>query len=215
LTITPTTIRDKTECPGDFCIYTGSDLHIDATHLCQQRTSGAKNWQVYIKDNRDSKIYRVIQMPNGEWWLADYLDYIQSGITTLVYDGLRYYKSWPTCPANWTIWSVSKAKSLITTYGSTNLTRVKATSRWLTKFAGDDYYGLTLYPTHSVNINWTGATNDFDNSTISVVPSCSTAKDLGAGIYQGNAWSDCFDDDGNVAKRRDPPGVPVRCFRQL
>ncbi|MDR0693831.1 MAG: hypothetical protein LBF81_00830, partial [Prevotellaceae bacterium] len=38
LTITPTTIKDKTECPGIFCPYQGSDLLIDATHFCQQRT---------------------------------------------------------------------------------------------------------------------------------------------------------------------------------
>ncbi|MDR3133903.1 MAG: hypothetical protein LBU42_07790, partial [Prevotellaceae bacterium] len=57
LTITPTTIRDKTECPGVFCIYQGSDLYIDATHLCQQRTSGAKNWEAWIKDSRDEELY--------------------------------------------------------------------------------------------------------------------------------------------------------------
>jgi uncharacterized protein (TIGR02145 family) len=70
LTITPTVIRDMTGCPGVFCIYSGSDLYIDATHLCQQRTSGAKNWQAYIRDSRDSEIYRIVLMPDGKWWLA-------------------------------------------------------------------------------------------------------------------------------------------------
>jgi uncharacterized protein (TIGR02145 family) len=70
LTITPTTIRDKTECPGIFCIYTGSDLYIDATHLCQQRTSGAKNWEAWIKDSRDNELYRIVFMPDNKWWLA-------------------------------------------------------------------------------------------------------------------------------------------------
>ncbi|MDR3132680.1 MAG: hypothetical protein LBU42_01485, partial [Prevotellaceae bacterium] len=34
VTITPITLTDETGYPGDFCIYTGSDLLIDATHLC-------------------------------------------------------------------------------------------------------------------------------------------------------------------------------------
>ncbi|MDR0694094.1 MAG: hypothetical protein LBF81_02185 [Prevotellaceae bacterium] len=70
LTITPTTIRDKTECPGVFCIYSGSDLYIDATHLCQQRTSGAQNWEAWIKDARDDELYRIVYMPDNKWWLA-------------------------------------------------------------------------------------------------------------------------------------------------
>jgi uncharacterized protein (TIGR02145 family) len=79
LTMTPTTIRDKTECPGVFCIYTGSDLYIDATHLCQQRTSGAKNWEAYIKDSRDNGIYRIVLMPDNKWWLAQNVKYAGTG----------------------------------------------------------------------------------------------------------------------------------------
>ncbi|MDR0694864.1 MAG: hypothetical protein LBF81_06165, partial [Prevotellaceae bacterium] len=70
LTITPTTIKDKTDCPGIFCLYQGSDLFIDATHLCQQRTSGAKNWEAWIKDTRDNELYRIVFMPDNKWWLA-------------------------------------------------------------------------------------------------------------------------------------------------
>jgi uncharacterized protein (TIGR02145 family) len=79
LTITPTTIRDKTECPGIFCIYTGSDLYIDATHLCQQRTSGAKNWEAWIKDTRDNELYRIVLMPDNKWWLAQNVKYATTG----------------------------------------------------------------------------------------------------------------------------------------
>ncbi|MDR0581412.1 MAG: hypothetical protein LBG31_00445 [Prevotellaceae bacterium] len=71
LTVTPTTIRDKTECPGVFCIYTGNDLYIDVDHLCQQRTGGAKNWEAYIKDIRDNHVYRIVQMPTNTWWMAE------------------------------------------------------------------------------------------------------------------------------------------------
>ena len=70
LTVTPTTIIDNTACPGVFCPYQGSDLYIDATHLCQQRTSGAQNWEAWIKDMRDDKFYRIVYMPDANWWLA-------------------------------------------------------------------------------------------------------------------------------------------------
>ena len=75
LTITPTTIRDKTACPGVFCSYTGSDLYIDASHPCQLRTSGAQNWEAWIKDTRDNKMYRIAQLSTGLWTMDDYLNY--------------------------------------------------------------------------------------------------------------------------------------------
>ena len=195
------------------CPYTGSDLYLTSSYPCQQRTSGAENWQAYIRDSRDSKVYRIIQMPNAEWWLADYLDYIQSGITTAVYEGLRYYKTWPTCPSGWTIWSIAKAKSLFTTYGSTNLARIKSTDRWQSSYKGNDYYGLRIYPTHAINKTWTNATNDYDSS---IIDNCNenVQGDFMKGIY-ANAWCDCCDDDGNVLKRTDSPGAPVRCYRTL
>jgi hypothetical protein len=71
LTVTPVSLTDRTGYPGVFCIYTGSDLYIDATHLCQQRPSGAANWEAYIKDSRDNQIYRIVQMPTNTWWMAD------------------------------------------------------------------------------------------------------------------------------------------------
>jgi uncharacterized protein (TIGR02145 family) len=84
LTITPTTIKDKTDCPGIFCPYQGSDLFIDATHLCQQRTSGAQNWEAWIKDTRDNEYYRIVLMPDNKWWLAQNVKYAGTGsaITT-------------------------------------------------------------------------------------------------------------------------------------
>ncbi|MDR0738123.1 MAG: hypothetical protein LBF39_03505 [Prevotellaceae bacterium] len=79
LTITPTTIRDKTECPGIICPYPGDDLYVDATHLCQQRTSGAQNWEAWIKDTRDNELYRIVLMPDNKWWLAQSVKYSGSG----------------------------------------------------------------------------------------------------------------------------------------
>ncbi|MDR2802206.1 MAG: hypothetical protein LBB31_03200 [Prevotellaceae bacterium] len=52
---------------------------MDATHLCQQRTSGALNWEAYIQDSRDNKIYRIVLMPDGMWWLAQNVRYEGAG----------------------------------------------------------------------------------------------------------------------------------------
>jgi hypothetical protein len=71
LTIDAITFTDKTECPADFCLYTGSDLYRDATHLCGHRPTGARNWEAWIKDTRDGEIYRIVQYSNGVWWWAD------------------------------------------------------------------------------------------------------------------------------------------------
>jgi uncharacterized protein (TIGR02145 family) len=74
LTVTSSsTFTDATGCPGIgslYCPYTGSDLYMDATHLCQQRTSGAQNWEAWIKDTRDNEYYRIVYMPDDKWWLA-------------------------------------------------------------------------------------------------------------------------------------------------
>jgi uncharacterized protein (TIGR02145 family) len=73
LTMIPFTLTDKTGYP--FCIYTGSDLYMDASHLCQPRASGAQNWEAWIKDARDDKLYRIIYMPDNQWWLAQNVKY--------------------------------------------------------------------------------------------------------------------------------------------
>ncbi|MDR1405907.1 MAG: hypothetical protein LBI89_01710 [Prevotellaceae bacterium] len=70
LTVTPVTIKDRTECPGVFCPYTGIDLYIDATNPCRVRPGGAKNWEAWIKDTRDNGYYRIVYMPDNKWWLA-------------------------------------------------------------------------------------------------------------------------------------------------
>ena len=101
LTITPTIIRDKTECPGVFCTYTGSDLLIDATHLCQQRTSGAQNWEAYIKDSRDNQIYRIVQFSDNSWWMAE--DMMYAGKIIGQCSGVYFYSGndKPECPSGW------------------------------------------------------------------------------------------------------------------
>jgi len=73
MTVTaPTTLTDATDCPGIIytCPYTGSDLFVDTAHVCRQRITGAKNWQAWIRDSRDSELYRIVRMPDNKWWLA-------------------------------------------------------------------------------------------------------------------------------------------------
>jgi uncharacterized protein (TIGR02145 family) len=57
------------------CPYTGDDLV-----ACGRRVGGAKNWEAYVQDPRDCRIYRVVQMPDGKWWFAQNLNY-QDGLT--------------------------------------------------------------------------------------------------------------------------------------
>jgi uncharacterized protein (TIGR02145 family) len=147
LTITPTTIKDKTECPGIFCIYTGSDLYIDATHLCQQRTSGAKNWEAYIKDARDNKIYRIVQMSDGNWYFAQDLDYRDgsdylyntSYCTTYIY-GVTAANGGAVCPSSWDVPTTAVWTQLINTIdgGANNWAAF-----WPTSSGGTDIYGFT------------------------------------------------------------------------
>jgi uncharacterized protein (TIGR02145 family) len=67
----PKNFTDATGCPGiGFCPYTGSDEFMDASHFCHLRTSGAENWETWIKDSRDNELYRIVLMPDNKWWLA-------------------------------------------------------------------------------------------------------------------------------------------------
>jgi hypothetical protein len=144
LTITPTTIRDRTECPGVFCPYAGSDLYIDATHLCQQRTSGAMNWEAYIKDSRDNQIYRITQFLDNNWWFADNLAIAEKSVATC--NGMRQYQGSnpPNCPTGWRIPTYSEYRN-----------------RWvnMVQYLNDNYggssYGDTYYLAHNC---WQGAT---------------------------------------------------------
>ncbi|MDR3133610.1 MAG: hypothetical protein LBU42_06260 [Prevotellaceae bacterium] len=76
LPFVPVSITDKTECPGGLkevigsCAYTGTDWYADPEHKCQQRPSGAQNWEAWIKDSRDDELYRIVLMPDNKWWLA-------------------------------------------------------------------------------------------------------------------------------------------------
>jgi uncharacterized protein (TIGR02145 family) len=79
LDISPVWMTDRTECPWGFCPYTASDLIVDASHVCQLRSSGAQNWEAWITDSRDSNLYRIVFMPDKRWWMAQNLGYTGAG----------------------------------------------------------------------------------------------------------------------------------------
>jgi uncharacterized protein (TIGR02145 family) len=42
---------------------------------CYRRDSKAGSWEGWILDDRDCKPYRMVQMPDGKWWMAQNLSY--------------------------------------------------------------------------------------------------------------------------------------------
>ena len=229
LTITPTTIRDKTECPGVFCIYSGSDLYINASHLCQQRAGGAQNWEAWIKDTRDNELYRIVLMPDSKWWLAQNVKLasynsstIGSAISGCSKDECGRTYSWATiyasyaggsssstgnvqgiCPPGWLLPVVADFETLMNNIGDE--ATISARLRSLNSKCSPryDYYGwANVYPPCNYTMNY----------------SCESC-------YTNDAWrEDGFLIDwtdsggcGNVGVKRCTPtntGV-VRCFRQL
>ncbi|MDR0711085.1 MAG: hypothetical protein LBF67_01900 [Prevotellaceae bacterium] len=60
------------------CPYRGDDLV-----ACGRRVGGAQNWEAYVQDPRDCRIYRVVQLPDDKWWFAQNLNY-QNDLTPSV-----------------------------------------------------------------------------------------------------------------------------------
>ena len=127
LEITPVTMTDATGCPGYFCKYIVRDLYIDATHKCDLRTSGAQNWEAWIKDTRDNELYRIVLMPDNIWWLAQNLKYATDGNLLsgcdkdscgMFYNGLAKYNGNSTtnqqmnCPDRWVVPSRTQWEAL-------------------------------------------------------------------------------------------------------
>ena len=93
------------------CPYTGADLFVDATHPCQLRTAGAKNWEAYIRDERDETIYRITQFSDNTWWMAEDMTLA----TGMMIDcgGERFYSMnlSTTCPADWSVPTQAQLKN--------------------------------------------------------------------------------------------------------
>jgi uncharacterized protein (TIGR02145 family) len=148
LTITPSVIKDKTECPGVFCLYTGSDLYRDATHLCGRRASGAMNWEAWIKDVRDNELYRIVFLSDNKWWTAEEMRYDASSAKRSYKcpNGKQrtiYNRPNVACPSGWTLPSVA---------AYTGLRNLMSLAKFLSignhQYYGDgvDKYGFSLNP---------------------------------------------------------------------
>ncbi len=166
LTIAPKMVTDKTDCPGMFCPYTDNDLYIDATHSCRLRTGGAQNWEAWIQDVRDNKIYRIVQMPDGRWWMADNLDYRGSNYCCYqnvaencsLYGALYTSNPSPTnaCPTNWVIPDVNIINNLKTNIGATVAKDIASTTR-----GGNDRYGFNADASRTWHTSGGGGYVDF------------------------------------------------------
>jgi uncharacterized protein (TIGR02145 family) len=145
LTFVPVSITDETGYPGGLkevigtCLYTGTDWYADLNHKCQQRTSGAQNWEAWIKDTRDNELYRIVLMPNNKWWSADNIRYTKNNTIgtcsnndvarcatpcgrwynpTEILDGGAWSTSNPSttrgiCPVNWHIPSAAETNAML------------------------------------------------------------------------------------------------------
>jgi signal peptidase I len=191
VTITPVTITDETGYPGDFCIYTGSDLYIDGTHLCQQRTSGAKNWEAYIKDGRDNQVYRITQFLDGSWWMAEDMNNADKRVA--ICSGYSYYRgsNKPDCPVGWQLPTDDQLTKRFTGFADTWGAALTASSTW------------SLYCNCCTNSGrWDGIVSDcvntrVDQGTIWIWNWSSSSSGVGY----------CNNTAGNTGR--------VRCFRQL
>jgi hypothetical protein len=111
LTIVPITMTDATGCPSYFCPYVGDDLYFNTTYKCQQRTSGAGNWEAYIKDIRDNIIYKIVQFSDGSWWFAEDLQTVLKRRTICSGYSLYNPEDPPACPAGWDIPTAAQVRS--------------------------------------------------------------------------------------------------------
>ncbi len=188
LTIAPTALTDATDCPGVFCPYTGNDLYIEDTYLCHQRTSGAKNWEAWIKDERDNKLYRIVYMPDDKWWLAQHLNY--RGVTSYCYAGISTYCDTygalyayaqaalsDICPHGWHVPNRSEWDSFVVSLGTSSGKKLKATATNNPAFDGTDDFGFTALPAAYYRIN-EGTSSDLGLATdMWIIPS-STQRDV-------------------------------------
>ena len=233
LTVTPTTIRDKTGCPGVFCIYTGTDLYIDATHLCQQRTSGAKNWEAWIKDSRDNELYRIVLMPDDKWWLAQNVRYAQTGsaITnptacTPEKCGRWYTRAQATasyasgssgygegkqgvCPPGWVLPTVANWNAMLDKIPGTTATKCSYLRSLDSSCSGGhpDYYGFAP----EIAVHTTGYPKY--GNTVSWRANETYDNDWGLCVDCGHLCPDCCDTIQAGANTNRAIGTAIRCKR--
>jgi uncharacterized protein (TIGR02145 family) len=201
---------------------------MDATHLCQQRASGAQNWEAWIKDTRDEELYRIVYMPDDKWWLAQNVKYAGAGSVVTncskddcgrAYSYAQAYASYAggsssstgnvqgVCPTGWLLpigndWSAFVAN--IHADQSVVCARLRANNS--TCSPRDDYYGWA----NKINVidgnkTTANASGWYSNSGVT------SNRHWGLGVD----WSTCNTLSLAVGGAGNSQFCSVRCFRQL
>jgi uncharacterized protein (TIGR02145 family) len=223
------TFTDATSCPGIgslYCPYTGSDLYMDATHLCLQRTSGAKNWEAWIKDTRDNKYYRIVFMPDNKWWLAQNVKYasVGSAISSCTEDECGRVYTWAQVYASYAGGSNGSSGNVQGICPPGWLLPVRATFSTLASSIGNEATvcaALRAYNSQCTPIN---DTYGFANLKGTVNGYMTTAYDYHYTNDSGREdgfCTDCNSGGGqycnhwNRGNNGENSAATVRCFRQL
>ena len=232
LTIAAVTLTDKTECPSDFCPYTGSDLYRDATHLCGHRPTGAQNWEAWIKDTRDTKLYRIVYMADNKWWLARNVKLasynsstVGAAISGCTEDECGRYYTWAQVYASYAGGSSGSSGNVQGICPPGWLLPVRATFSTLANSIGNASEACAAL--RSMNANCTPRNNTYGWSSITGVVNGSIDK-----TYQYWYTNDAGREDGFAIDARTNAGDPtchqwcivnvgenqaavVRCYRLL
>jgi uncharacterized protein (TIGR02145 family) len=211
----PKNFTDATGCPGiGFCPYTGNDELIDVNHFCQLRTSGAKNWEAYIQDARDNKIYRIVQLPDQKWYMAQDLDYRggtdyaynASYCTTYIY-GVTAANSGTVCPSGWDVPTSAVWTQLLNTIdgGANNWAAF-----WSQSDGGTDIYGYTAAQHCELESggNWYKTTNSGAFAYRAYWSKANKCEQIMFSRIRANCTIGCW-------TSLTPAYTPIRCYRQL
>jgi uncharacterized protein (TIGR02145 family) len=231
LTVTPMTMTDATGCPGYFCKYIGRDLYVDATHKCDLRASGAQNWEAWIKDSRDEELYRIVYMPDNQWWLAQNVKLASYGGSTIgstisgcTKDECGRYYTWAQVYASYANGSSGSSGNVQGICPPGWLLPIRATFSTLANSIGDASAACTALralnsscPPRNNTYGWASAFG-ICNGTITASESAWYTNDAGRedgwvnGISSSfvrncNAW--------NIVDNGENQAAVVRCFRKL
>ena len=160
-------ISDRTEYPGG-CIAPGG-ISTFADFIPCPGVANTSTWT--LTDTRDSKQYRVVQMPDSKIWMGANLNYRGSGgtigacfinVATNCNDvrGALYTYTEATnslCPSKWRLPSATERQNMITLVGANPATKLKAKSP---DWNGSDNYLFAMVPTgaYCPGAGWCGYT---------------------------------------------------------
>jgi uncharacterized protein (TIGR02145 family) len=197
---------------------------MDDAHRCLQRQSGAQNWEAWIKDTRDNELYRIVKMPDNNWWLAQSVKYAGTGSSITVAGCTketcgRWYTSTQAngggsnsygpnkqgvCPGAWTLPVAANWTALLNSIHTT----AKTAAQYLACPQSN--------PTYSSWYGWSGSicVHRHDDPV-----TWDTYQSNDAVDYMVILWEDPANwvgaNIGTIQPNCCPDSYRVRCFRQL